>query len=77
MKATKMIPTIEIKSTLATLGIFCMACTGQGFAAEKPANPPAAPAKGAAPAPAPDPAREALASLCQVLLSSNRFLYLE
>jgi hypothetical protein len=40
-------------------------------------NPPAAPAKGAAPLPAPDPAREALASLCQVLLSSNRFLYLE
>lgn len=40
-------------------------------------NPPAAPAKGA-PAPAtPDPAREALASLCQVLYSSNRFLYLE
>jgi hypothetical protein len=40
-------------------------------------NPPAAPAKGAPTPPAPDPAREALASLCQVLYSSNRFLYLE
>jgi cytochrome c553 len=40
-------------------------------------NPPAAPAKGAAAPPKPDPAREALASLCQVLYSSNRFLYLE
>jgi len=40
---------------------------------------PAAPAKDAKtpPPPAPVPAREALASLCQVLLSSNRFLYLE
>ncbi len=40
-------------------------------------NPPAAPAKGAPAPPKPDPAREALASLCQVLYSSNRFLYLE
>jgi hypothetical protein len=40
-------------------------------------NPPAAPAKGAPALPKPDPAREALASLCQVLYSSNRFLYLE
>ena len=40
-------------------------------------NPPAAPAKGAPPLPSPDPAREAFASLCQILLSSNRFLYLE
>lgn len=40
-------------------------------------NPPAAPAKGAPALPAPDPNREALASLCQVLYSSNRFLYLE
>jgi cytochrome c553 len=43
-------------------------------------HPPAAPPKDAKPEdlPAPpDPAREALASLCQVLISSNRFLYVE
>lgn len=40
-------------------------------------NPPAPPAKGAPAPPTPDPSREALASLCQVLYSSNRFLYLE
>lgn len=40
-------------------------------------HPPAKPAKGAAAPPPPDPAREALASLCQVLYSSNRFLYIE
>jgi len=40
-------------------------------------NPPAVPAKGSPAPSAPDPAREALASLCQVLYSSNRFLYLE
>lgn len=40
-------------------------------------NPPAAPAKDAPAPPKLDPAREALASLCQVLYSSNRFLYLQ
>lgn len=52
MKATKMKHTFEIKRTLGTLGIFCMAWTGQGFAAEKPANPPATPAEQAAAKPA-------------------------
>lgn len=40
--------TNEIKSIFGTLGIFCMAWTGQGFAAEKPANPHATPAEQAA-----------------------------
>lgn len=43
-------------------------------------NPaPAIPAKDAKtpPPPKPDPIREALASLCQILYSSNRFLYIE
>ena len=43
-------------------------------------NPPAAPPQDAKPEdipPAPDPGREALASLCQVLYGSNRFLYVE
>jgi hypothetical protein len=35
------------------------------------------PPKDAAAAPAPDPALDALGSLCQVLFSSNRFLYVE
>ncbi len=53
----------------------------EGLAAYHAANPaPAPPAKDGKPAdppPPPDPAREALASLCQVLYSSNRFLYVE
>lgn len=55
----------------------------KALAAYHQAQPPAkeAPkgaAKAAAPAPPkPQPDREALASLCQVLLSSNRFLYIE
>ena len=36
-----------------------------------------APAQAKAPPPAPDPELEALASLCQVFFSSNRFLYVE
>jgi hypothetical protein len=35
------------------------------------------PAKTKTPPPAPDPQLEALASLCQVFFSSNRFLYVE
>ncbi len=45
------------------------------YHAANPAPKPKDP-KAAAPAP-PDPAREALASLCQVLYSSNRFLYVQ
>jgi mono/diheme cytochrome c family protein len=41
----------------------------------QPKTPPAAPAPNAAPPP--DPARQAFALLCQSLLSSNRFLYVE
>ncbi len=40
-------------------------------------NPTPKPKDPKAPIIAPDPAREALASLCQVLFSSNRFLYLQ
>jgi len=40
-------------------------------------KPPAAGKEAPAPTPAPDPQLEALASLCQVLYSSNRFLYVE
>jgi hypothetical protein len=52
----------------------------------KPVAPPAKPttasktataATAVSPAPEPDPELEALASLCQVLYSSNRFLYIE
>jgi hypothetical protein len=55
----------------------------QGTLPPKPAPAPAptkttSPTKDAsAPAPEPDPELEALASLCQVLYSSNRFLYIE
>ncbi len=45
------------------------------YHATAPAPVPAKDAK--TPPPQPDPAREALASLCQILFSSNRFLYLE
>ena len=44
--------TTKLKSTLGILGLFCMACTGQGFAAEKPGSPPATPAAQAAAKPA-------------------------
>lgn len=45
--------------------------------AHQPAAPVAKDAKAGTAPRSPDPAREALASLCQVLYSSNRFLYLE
>jgi mono/diheme cytochrome c family protein len=42
-----------------------------------PPKPPKDPKAAAEPTPAPDPQLEALASLCQVFFSSNRFLYIE
>ncbi len=47
------------------------------YHAAQPAPAPPAKDTKTPPPPRPDPSREALASLCQILLSSNRFLYIE
>jgi Protein of unknown function (DUF1553) len=49
----------------------------RAYEQNNPPAKPAKPAKDAAPPAPPDPQLEALASLCQVLYSSNRFLYIE
>lgn len=63
----------EVERSLAYLKeqTASLAAYHEAHPAPKPKDP-----KAEAPAP-PDPAREALASLCQVLYSSNRFLYIQ
>ncbi len=67
----------DILRSLAYLREQTVTLTGYHAAQPAPKAPADAKDPKAEAPPAPDPAREAFASLCQVLYSSNRFLYVE